>query len=71
MNDEIKDGPSATKTPLLNRAKVKSLALACAQQRARKFTRVGNDFFVAIEAATRNAILHRVDSAPSMGVTLK
>lgn len=59
------------KTPLINRAKVKDLALACAQQRARKFTRVGAEFYSAINAAVHNAIAHRVASAPSIGVTLK
>ena len=62
---------TAQKTPLINRAKVKSLAMACAQQRARKFTRVGNDFFVAVEAALRVAIITRVANAPSVGITLK
>ncbi len=60
-----------TKTPLLNRAKVKALALACAQQRARKFTRVSNDFFVGAEAALRNYINSRVANHPSVGVTLR
>lgn len=58
-------------TPLINRAKVKSLALACAQQRARKFTRVGAEFYVAINAAVINAVHSRVASHPSVGVTLK
>jgi len=60
-----------TKTPLINRAKVKALALAFAQQRARKFSRVGNDFYIGVEAALRNAIANRVANAPSVGVTLK
>lgn len=58
-------------TPLINRAKVKSLALACAQQRARKFTRVGAEFYVAINAAVANAVASRVANHPSVGVTLK
>lgn len=58
-------------TPLINHAKVKSLALACAQQRARKFTRVGAEFYVAINAAVANAVSNRVASHPSVGVTLK
>lgn len=58
-------------TPLINRAKVKSLALACAQQRARKFTRVGAEFYVAINAAVANAVSSRVANHPSVGVTLK
>jgi len=58
-------------TPLINRAKVKQLALACAQNRARKFTRVGDDFFVAANACLTNFINARVANHPSVGVTLK
>lgn len=58
-------------TPLINRAKVKSLALACAQQRARKFTRVSVDFLAAVNANTANFIADRVSRHPSTGVTLK
>ena len=60
-----------TPTPLINRSKIKALALAQAQLRARKFTRVSDDFFVAIEAAVRNAVANRVANAPSLGVTLR
>lgn len=70
MNTETELSPQ-TKTPLLNKAKVKALALACAQQRARKFTRVSNDFYVGVEAALRNAIVNRVANHPSVGVTLR
>jgi hypothetical protein len=58
-------------TPLINRAKVKQLALACAQNRARKFTRVGSDFFAAANACLVNFINTRVANHPSVGVTLK
>ena len=58
-------------TPLINRAKVKSLALAAAQQRARKFTRVGAEFYAAINAVVMNAVANRVANHPSVGVTLK
>lgn len=58
-------------TPLINRAKVKDLALACAQHRARKFTRVGGGFYKAINQAVYQAVLNRVASHPSVGVTLK
>ncbi len=58
-------------TPLINRAKVKSLALACAQQRARKFSRVSKEFYVAINHAVHQAVINRVASHPSVGVTLK
>lgn len=57
--------------PLINKAKVKSLALACAQQRARKFTRVGASFYDAINATVMNAVNARVANHPSVGVTLK
>ena len=59
-----------TPTPLLNRKAVKLLALACAQQRARKFTRVSDDFVVAVETALRATIANRVSNHPSVGVTL-
>lgn len=58
-------------TPLINRSKVKSLALAASQNRARKFTRVGGDFFEAINAIVANAITARVANHPSVGKTLK
>lgn len=58
-------------TPLINKSNVKKLALACAQQRARKFDRVGKDFYIAINAAVSNAVTSRVASHPSVGKTLK
>lgn len=58
-------------TPLINKAKVKSLALACAQNRARKFTRVGASFYVAANACLTNFVNNRVANHPSLGVTLK
>lgn len=57
--------------PLINRKKVKDLALACAQQRARKFTRVGASFYDAINASVMNMVNHRVANHPSVGITLK
>lgn len=71
MNDEPLETQTAQKTPLLNRAKVKALALACAQQRARKFNRVSNDFYVGVEASLRNVIIQRVAKHPSLGLTLR
>ncbi len=59
-----------TPTPLVNRKAVKALALACAQQRARKFTRVSDDFIVAVETAVRTSIANRVANHPSVGITL-
>lgn len=58
-------------TPLINRAKVKELALACAQNRARKFSRVSGDFLLAANAHLRAFVNDRVASHPSKGVTLK
>jgi hypothetical protein len=58
-------------TPLINRAKVKSLALHAAQQRARKFTRVGGDFYLKANAALSNFVVHYVANHPSVGVTIK
>ena len=47
-------------TPLINRAKVKQLALACAQNRAKKFTRVGGDFYLSCQSVLMNHINARV-----------
>jgi hypothetical protein len=69
--NEIEITTTPTKTPLLNRAKVKALALACAQRRARKFTRVSNEFYVGAEAALRNYIHRHVENHPSVGVTIR
>lgn len=70
--DTDTDEPTfVTKTPLLNQAKVRALALGLAQQRARKFTRVSNEFFVGAEAALRNYIRQRVANHPSVGITLR
>lgn len=73
MNNETEpaEKQTAQKTPLINRAKVKQLALAQAQLRARKFTRVSNDFYVSAEAALRNYIAGRVANHPSVGITLR
>ncbi len=60
-----------TKTSLINRAKVKQLAMACVENRARKFSRVGDDFYVAANACLSNFIVNRVANHPSVGVTLK
>lgn len=71
-NDTTTDEPTfIIKTPLLNQAKVRALALALAQQRARKFSRVSNEFYVGAEAALRNYIRQRVANHPSVGITLR
>lgn len=57
---------------VINRAYVKTWALDYARtNRAHPFTRVSDDFLNAVEAATKSFIRHRIDSAPSKGVTLK
>lgn len=71
MNTNNTEPVQSTKTPLINRAKVRDLALACAQNRARKFSRVSNDFLVGAEANLRNYINQRVANHPSVGITLR
>jgi hypothetical protein len=71
LDDKILSLATQQKTPLINRAKVKAMALQHAQLRARKFTRVSNDFYVAVEACLRNCIATRIANHPSVGITLK
>ncbi len=40
-------------------------------KRARKFERVGKEFYTAINAAVMNAVHHRVANHPSVGKTLR
>jgi hypothetical protein len=58
-------------TPLICRSQIKKLALYCAQQRARKFSRVGAEFYAAINEDVRRCVTQRVANHPSVGVTLK
>lgn len=56
---------------LICKSKVKKLALDYAKaNRAKEFTRVGEDFFIACEANLKNFIQNRVDGHPSKGKTL-
>ena len=56
---------------LINRAAVRRAALEVAPTvRAHPVTRVSKDFLDAIETATRQAIVNRVSSHPSVGKTL-
>jgi hypothetical protein len=55
---------------LLNRKQVKGYALEQARQRAHKFTRVGNDFYVKCEAHLREFIAHYIHRLPSKGKTI-
>lgn len=59
------------KTPLLNRSKVRQFALAMAANRARKFNRVGSEFFVRCEVQLKNFIRDQVHRHPSKGKTLQ
>ena len=58
---------------IVSPSKVKKLALEIAShcRPTAKFTRVSKEFCDAIEAAARAAIVARVKSHPSKGVTLK
>jgi hypothetical protein len=60
-----------TPTPLLNRSKVRQFALTMAEQRAHKFTRVGDEFFTRCEAQLKNYIRDQVHRHPSVGKTIK
>lgn len=60
-----------SKTPMLNRSKVRQFALAMAEQRAHKFTRVGSEFFVRCEVQLKNFIRDQVHRHPSIGKTIQ
>lgn len=59
------------RTPLLNQSQVRQFALAMAEKRAHKFTRVGGPFFVRCEVQLKNFIRDQVHRHPSVGRTLK
>lgn len=66
------NGDSQRRSRVINRAYVKAWALDYARtNRSHKFTRVSEDFLNMVEASTKAFIIHRVQSAPSKGVTLK
>jgi len=57
---------------LLNRAKVRRLALDAAKaSRSHPFERVGREFLDHIEGVVRTAVVTRVKQAPSKGKTLQ
>lgn len=59
-------------TTLLNKAKVKKLALRIAsEQRAHKFTRVSPKFLDRIEALVYAAVLNEIRRLPSVGKTIQ
>jgi len=55
---------------LISRKHVKGFALTVAQQREHKFTRVGGEFFIKVEAHTKEFIRSYVRSLPSKGKTI-
>jgi hypothetical protein len=58
------------KTKLISRKHVKDFALTVAQVRAHKFTRVGGEFFIKVEANVKEFIRNYVRSLPSKGKTI-
>lgn len=60
------------KTPIINRAKVRELALTVSkEQRAGKFKRVGDSFYADCNAYLAAIIKNKVFRHPSVGITLK
>lgn len=57
-------------TKLISRQHVKDFALTVASQRAHKFTRVGSEFFIKVEANVKEFIRSYVRSLPSKGKTI-
>lgn len=60
-----------SKTPMLNRSKVRQFALTMAEQRAHKFTRVGGEFYVRCEVNLKAFIRDQVHCHPSLGKTIQ
>jgi len=56
---------------LLNKRQVREFTLFQAKQRAHKFTRVGNEFYVRCEANLREFIRNAIHRLPSVGRTIK
>jgi len=57
---------------IVNQRKVRDLALAKSKEyRNGKFTRVGKEFFVAIDGVVHRLVEDRVRTHPSKGKTLK
>ncbi len=55
---------------LISRKHVKAYALAMAEQRAHRFTRVGGEFFIKCEAQLKEFIRRYVQQLPSKGKTI-
>lgn len=64
-----------TKTPLLNRSKVRDYALVIIGMErphlSAKLTRVSGEFFERMETQLKLSILNAIRTAPSAGKTLK
>lgn len=59
------------RTPLINRAQVRQMALDVAKQsRARPFTRISSHFLEECQVQLAAYVRSRVHSAPSKGTTL-
>ena len=58
------------KTRLISRKHVKDFALTVASQRAHKFTRVGGEFFIKVQAHVKEFIRGYVGRLPSKGKTI-
>jgi len=57
-------------TKLISRKHVKDFALSMAKGRTHQFTRVGAEFFIKVEAHTKEFIRNYVRSLPSKGKTI-
>jgi hypothetical protein len=64
MSDSIK-------VKLISKTHVKKFALAMAEQRAHKFTRVSGDFYIQCEAHLKEFIRSHVRAMPSKGETIR
>jgi len=61
---------NAGKPRLINRSKVKQFALAVAEKRAHRFTRVGDEFLIRCESNAKEFIRQYVNRLPSKGKTI-
>ena len=61
---------AAIKVKLISRKHVKLFALAMAQNRAHKFTRVGGEFYIKCEARLKDFIREYVHGLPSVRKTI-
>lgn len=57
-------------TKLISRKHVKAYALCCAKVREHKFTRVGGEFLIKVEANVKEFIRDYVRRLPSKGKTI-